>query len=447
MKKNQCVVQAQLCRCVMTLEVKGSSSSGILIRANDTSLSFTPGEFSIITGLNCVSNSERYKDFLWRSLSFEDLVRSLNNRLKADGKFYLIHEMPLAIQVWLYECCSNVPSKIAAKKDVPEDEHSADSDVGFQDPPPKKINEHSKKKQKGCTDLHPDKTNVEIDSQYLIPNELLQSINLDYNLSEKIVHHDVLIIDEKMDGTNLFDSQFTTPNELLPSLNTYRRESNMTQPSTTREEEPSDEHFNDKKSESIVNIIASSKSIIVHPSRELQIPVQKIWIRRPSKFKESPYTMKFGLAAKRCILLYDSYESSGHYPIVLAEIKKLSTIIPLCLQQCDFYVKKGIQVENHPRYKDSSDMFDVLFQENLPQQLWEILDCGVYLLTYAECLSYGHKVLANEFDPNALRIRYAALLWDYGTRKQDANAHSDVEAPVRFARQSRITSVTEVFDV
>ncbi|KAF3663067.1 hypothetical protein FXO37_12174 [Capsicum annuum] len=59
---------------------------------------------------------------------------------------------------------------------------------------------------KGCTDLHPDKTNVEIDSQHLIPDELLQSINLDYNLSEKIVHYDVLIVDEKMDGTNLSDS-------------------------------------------------------------------------------------------------------------------------------------------------------------------------------------------------------------------------------------------------
>ncbi|PHU21467.1 hypothetical protein BC332_06574 [Capsicum chinense] len=116
--------------------------------------------------------------------------------------------------------------------------------------------------------------------------------------------------------------------------------------------------------------------------------------------------------SKRCIFLYDSYESSRHYPVVLAEIKKLAVIIPLCLQQCDFYVKKGIQVENHPRYKDkdSSDMFDVLFQENLAQQLGESLDCGVYMVTYAKCLSNGHKVLANEFDPNALRIRYAALL-------------------------------------
>ncbi|PHT69818.1 hypothetical protein T459_24922 [Capsicum annuum] len=92
-------------------------------------------------------------------------------------------------------------------------------------------------------------------------------------------------------------------------------------------------------------------------------------------------------------------------------------------------------------------MFDVLFQENLPQQLNGSLDCGVYMVTYAECLSYGHKILATEFDPNALRTRYAATLWDYGTRKQELNAHSDVEAPLRPPRQSRITSVAEVFDV
>ncbi|PHU21040.1 hypothetical protein BC332_12191 [Capsicum chinense] len=92
-------------------------------------------------------------------------------------------------------------------------------------------------------------------------------------------------------------------------------------------------------------------------------------------------------------------------------------------------------------------MFDVLFQESLPQQPSRSLDCGVYMVTYAECLSYGHKILANEFDPNALRTRYVALLWNYGTRKQDVNAHSNVEAPLRPSRQSRITSVTEVFDV
>ncbi|PHU17556.1 hypothetical protein BC332_13251 [Capsicum chinense] len=142
-------------------------------------------------------------------------------------------------------------------------------------------------------------------------------------------------------------------------------------------------------------------------------------------------------------------ESFGHYAVVLTEIEKIAKTIPLCLQACDFYVKKGIDHQSHPRYKDkeSSDMFDILFQDDLPQQPSESLDCGVFMVMYAECLSYGHKVIASEFDPNALRTRYATLLWDYEIRKQEANAISDVEAPVRPARQSRITSVTEVVDV
>ncbi|PHT55749.1 hypothetical protein CQW23_04235 [Capsicum baccatum] len=145
--------------------------------------------------------------------------------------------------------------------------------------------------------------------------------------------------------------------------------------------------------------------------------------------------------SERCIFLYDSYESSGHYAAVLAEIEKITKIILLCLQVCDFYVKKGIDHQSHPRYKDkgSSDMFDVLFQNDL--------NCGVFMVMYAECLSYGHKFITSKFDLNALRTRYDALLWDDGIRKQKANVISDVEAPVRPARQSRITSITEVVDV
>ncbi|PHT95647.1 hypothetical protein T459_03529 [Capsicum annuum] len=74
--------------------------------------------------------------------------------------------------------------------------------------------------------------------------------------------------------------------------------------------------------------------------------------------------------SERCIFLYDSYESSGHYAAVLAEIEKIAKIISLCLQACDFYVKKGIDHQSYQRYKDkeSSDIFDVLFQDDLPQQ-------------------------------------------------------------------------------
>ncbi|KAF3616344.1 hypothetical protein FXO37_35119 [Capsicum annuum] len=253
-----------------------------------------------------------------------------------------------------------------------------------------------------------------------------------------------LTIDEKRDETVLPDSQDTIPDDLFPTLNVY-----------------------------------SSKSIIVYSSanREIQTPIAKLRIRRPSKFKESPYTMKFGSVAEsseghihifsqkhpfvyhpidgivdtkivnkfrdwisedllkvhakrkkskydpnrsykfstvdcnfmniisslhdvysadaenlmagghvahvneyinefrmhaavpwhtvediyipvnikekhhwvlailsfsdRWIFLYDSYESSGHYSAVLDVIEKLAAIIPLCLEHCDFYVKRN----------------------------------------------------------------------------------------------------------
>ncbi|KAF3626929.1 hypothetical protein FXO38_28994 [Capsicum annuum] len=177
---------------------------------------------------------------------------------------------------------------------------------------------------------------------------------------------------------------------------------------------------------------------MTHPSdnREVKNLRPKLRSRRPSKFKESPYTEKFGSAAKRCIFLYDSYESSGHYAAVLAEIEKIEKIIPLFLQGCDFYSKKGIDLQNHPRYKykDSSDKFDVLIEDDLPQQPSGSLDCGVFMVMYAKYLSYRHKVITTEFDPNALRTRYVALLRDCGIRKKEVNAISDVKAPLRPAK-------------
>ncbi|PHT43161.1 hypothetical protein CQW23_17186 [Capsicum baccatum] len=207
-----------------------------------------------------------------------------------------------------------------------------------------------------------------------------------------------------MDQTNLYDSQFTIPNELLPSLNAYRRESITTRLSATREEESISEHFNDKKFESVVqdycqenkeNVGPISKPDMhgevdiaggqaVHLNEYIKgfhmhavVPwdtVENIYIS--VNIKEKHHWVLVVLSfSERFIFLYDSYESSGHYPAILAEIKKLAVIIPLCRQQFDFHVKKGINVENYPRYKDndSSDMFDVLFQENLPQQPSESL--------------------------------------------------------------------------
>ncbi|KAF3641064.1 hypothetical protein FXO38_19670 [Capsicum annuum] len=479
-------------------------------------------------------DSGRYKDFPWGTLSFEDLVRNLNNRLKAGKIFYLIQEMPLAIQVWLYECCSNISQKNASKvvfkniertereltkfqipeKDVLEDERSVDSDDDFQDPPQKKINHTEKRtplpraakvagvntpvfkpiqtrqvtpskknkvKQTTRVIFPPEQSKLEspvekkavskpespVEKEAFISKKVFDALRDEEQFADKEAEQSNVddirfdrsgehfspnvvqtldnmfdgtkISDEKMDEANLSDSQFTIPDEMLLSLNAYRRESITTHPPATREEEPTDEHLNDKNSSLLLKIIVKS----VHDVYSVDDPnittggqeahlneyingfrmhtavpwhtVEDIYISVNIKKKQHWVRVVLSFL-KRCIFLYDSYKSSGHYPAVLDEIKKLAEIIPLCLQACDFYDNKGIDLQNHPRYKgkDSSDLFDVLFEDNLPQQLSGSLDCGLYIVTYAACLSYGHKVLSIEFDPNTLRTRYVALLWDYG---------------------------------
>ncbi|KAF3649270.1 hypothetical protein FXO38_17730 [Capsicum annuum] len=593
----------------MTLEVKRSSSSAILIFANGIFLNFTPRKFVIITGLNCVSN--RY-DFIFDEDVPNRMVEKYFNGIEIIQKRQLFlafteKGMPLAIQVWLYECCSNVPPKIASKVrrefkeirglmrknfkkmkktfaqrnvvDIEADKYvdeggleqseeyfspdvvqssdnisdgtkqqHADKDPDLQNmdyvgterslqrlssevDQELEANLLGKKVKiyliKGCTDLNSEKMNVEIDSQQLIPDELLQSINLDYLYSEKVVQHDCRTSDEKIDETILSDSQFTIPDKMLSSLNAYQIQSIIIHPSTNRQDEHeildakisetiTEDHaqmnrgITDLSSNSLMNAevelateekvrtppntqevtndeqrdeqlwpdsqntipdeflpslnVYDQKSIMIHPSanREVNTPIPNLRIRRPSKFKESPYTKKFGSAAdhtwtdsyidvclyylrknskygshssyknepsksykystvdcnfmnvirslndvysmdhqnlnaggqehhlieyingfrihaampwhtvedifvpininekhhwvqavlsfsERCIFLYDLYEFSGHYAAVLAEIEKIATIIPMCLQTCDFYVKKEIDLQNHPR--------------------------------------------------------------------------------------------------
>ncbi|PHU24464.1 hypothetical protein BC332_09571 [Capsicum chinense] len=60
MKKKDCVVQAQLGRCIMSLEMKESSTSCIVIHAKGTILHFTPIEFALVTDLNCVTNRDDF---------------------------------------------------------------------------------------------------------------------------------------------------------------------------------------------------------------------------------------------------------------------------------------------------------------------------------------------------------------------------------------------------
>ncbi|KAF3669194.1 hypothetical protein FXO37_09166 [Capsicum annuum] len=267
MKKKNCVVQAQLGRCIMSLETTESSISDIVIRVKGTTLHFSLREFAVVTGLNCHSNkddfgfdedvpnkfidqyfdgsrfiqkkklfaavtdkiwgnendedvikfanlyfihefllssvdtvtisrlhfdlveSDRYRDYPWGLVAYEELAKSLNKKLKPTGKFYMPLGMPLAIQIWLYECCSAVPRTVASKVvfknieptrkeistiQIPKKvfhrgeshkEDYVDSDDDFQDSPPKHQLSINKKKYQGDSPNSPTKKNLKNQSK------------------------------------------------------------------------------------------------------------------------------------------------------------------------------------------------------------------------------------------------------------------------------------------
>ncbi|PHT42706.1 hypothetical protein CQW23_16731 [Capsicum baccatum] len=85
----------------------------------------------------------------------------------------------------------------------------------------------------------------------------------------------------------------------------------------------------------------------------------------------------------------------------------------------NFYEKKGIDLDKHPNYKDKDKLepFDVCYAKDLPQQPSGSLDCGLYMVTYPECLTYVEGVPSVDFKSDLLRTKYPSIIRDYGLRK------------------------------
>ncbi|PHU28969.1 hypothetical protein BC332_01062 [Capsicum chinense] len=108
---------------------------------------------------------------------------------------------------------------------------------------------------------------------------------------------------------------------------------------------------------------------------------------------------------------------SSDYESEEKKVEKLAKVIPLGIVACKFYENKGVDIDNYSNYKfnDKMNLFDVFLVENLPQQPNDNLDCDLYMMTYAECLTFGEGVPNVDFDLDLVRMRYASMLWHYGT--------------------------------
>ena len=69
-------------------------------------------------------------------------------------------------------------------------------------------------------------------------------------------------------------------------------------------------------------------------------------------------------------------------------------------------------------------------------------DCGVYVASYAEFLS-ERKDIPVDLDPEEIRLRYGAFLWNYDIQKLQAGVVSDSEAPLKLVRNRTENNSTE----
>ncbi|KAM3378711.1 hypothetical protein P3S68_011124 [Capsicum galapagoense] len=65
----------------------------------------------------CIVESGDYETFPWGILVLRAMMESINNRLRPGLKMYRIGGLPLALQCWFYECCTNVDGKLAHRVD------------------------------------------------------------------------------------------------------------------------------------------------------------------------------------------------------------------------------------------------------------------------------------------------------------------------------------------
>ncbi|XP_060203102.1 uncharacterized protein LOC132631548 [Lycium barbarum] len=147
LRMQQLDVQAQIFRCFMVKELKGSTYRCFtfeinvkrheLIECFNKTVWDDKGDdavkmailYFINTWVHCgepnstniprihfdVVEDGRYNEYPWGKDSFRELVVSIGQKYAGFKKYYRIHGLPLAMQVWLYECCSKVPSTIAVK--------------------------------------------------------------------------------------------------------------------------------------------------------------------------------------------------------------------------------------------------------------------------------------------------------------------------------------------
>ncbi|KAK4713477.1 hypothetical protein R3W88_019384 [Solanum pinnatisectum] len=77
-------------------------------------------------------------------------------------------------------------------------------------------------------------------------------------------------------------------------------------------------------------------------------------------------------------------------------------------------------------------------RDNIPHQIVESNQCGIYTCAFAEYVCQGDlNTLNSFFYSKNLQLRYGVLLWDYGKRKIDTDIVSERESNAKDRQLSQ----------
>ncbi|XP_070034961.1 uncharacterized protein [Nicotiana tomentosiformis] len=124
------------------------------------------------------------------------------------------------------------------------------------------------------------------------------------------------------------------------------------------------------------------------------------------------------------IYIYDSMSGARQNSAVRRSIEPYSVLLPYFLHRIGFWDTK-----ENPMGISTIDSFEIHVIDGLPTQ--DNTDCGVYVAAFAEYIIQGSRI-PEAIDIDGIRNRYGILLWDYGVKKQRANALSDDESTGRL---------------
>ncbi|KAG5627264.1 hypothetical protein H5410_012482 [Solanum commersonii] len=127
-----------------------------------------------------------------------------------------------------------------------------------------------------------------------------------------------------------------------------------------------------------------------------------------------------------------------HTNAVTSLVQKISRMIPLFLVATDYYaLKKDIDWNTDVHYvgRPVGDPFVYGNHENIPQQR---KDCGLYTCVFVEYVCRGDMNISMlGVNAENLRLRFGALLWEYGKMKIDTESISEDEASKQGGRSNR----------